>query len=636
MANPWELNYKDSSAGPWNSQYDESPQKAKEASSLGFARTIAQGAMLGFGDEAEAYVRSAFSDKDQEEILKEIRKDISLYSQQNPKTALAAEIGGAVATAFVPFAGATRLAMLGGQAGKTALGLGGMMGRGAAVGAAEGGIAGFGTGEGGFSNRISSATKGALLGGALGGAAPVAAGAIGKTASNIFDGLGLTGADRAAQLAERRVLKSLEREGLTPDAALARMQQARSVGSEIMPADIGEATRGAAYVAQSVPSSSRTGILEALSERGVAQGENIADVAAQKLGADGAYGLDYLDNIYETAQAKFKPIYEAGNVDVPTEPFRKFGDRNIFKEAFQSIQDRAEILGEEAIPDLNKVLSGDAVPSAYLQKIKQGLDRLVNNETDKVTGKVSDRGKDIIEAKNQFRSLLHEYNPEYKKADAMFADMSDLRKSFDIGQSYEKMSTQEFKRVTAKMNPDQLEALSTGMVTKLRDITSGTDATDYVKRVFGSPKRREALKSAFKDDAKFAEFEQFMKFEADKMRTQRRVLGGSDTNRNMLEGAEQGIDPSNVLQMMMGGKGEVVRQAGGALGARMRGVGAPVAEQMSGLLFSQGNIAQKDAMRRLAERASKDLALGKTMTRRPELYGGILGRLSGLNTENLK
>lgn len=637
MANPWEADYSVASSSPWDAQYQGEPKKEKDASGLGnFARTLAQGAMLGFGDEAEAYVRSAFSDRDQEEILDEIRKDIALYGKQNPKTAMAAELGGALATAFVPFAGATRLATLGAKAGKTALGLGGMMGRGAAVGAAEGGIAGFGVGEGGFSNRVGSATKGALLGGALGGAAPVVAGAVGQVGSSIFDGLGLTGANRASQLAERRVLKSLESEGLNPDQALARMQQARAAGSEIMPADLGEATRGAAYVSQAVPSDRRTSILDTLTERSIAQGENIGDVAAQKLGAEGAFGLDYLDNIYETAQTKFKPLYEQGNIDLPTEPFKKFGNRNIFKEAFQSIQSRADIVGDEAIPDLDKVLSGDVVPSAYLQKIKQGLDRLVNSETDKITGKVSDRGKDIIEAKNQFKDLLHKYNPAYKKADAMFADMSDLRKSFDIGQSYEKMSTQEFKRATAKMNPDQMEALKTGMVTKIRDITSGTDATDYVKRVFGSPKRREALKSAFKDDAKFAEFEQYMKLEASKVLTQRRVLGGSPTDRNMLEGAEQGIDSGNLLQMMMGGKGEVMRQAGGALTTRMRGVGSPVAAQMSDLLFPQGNAAQQAAMKRLTERATKDLALSKTQIRRPELYGGLLGRFSGLNADNLK
>ena len=165
MANPWEADYSVASSSPWDAQYQGEPKKEKDASGLGnFARTLAQGAMLGFGDEAEAYVRSAFSDRDQEEILDEIRKDIALYGKQNPKTAMAAELGGALATAFVPFAGATRLATLGAKAGKTALGLGGMMGRGAAVGAAEGGIAGFGVGEGGFSNRVGSATKGALLG----------------------------------------------------------------------------------------------------------------------------------------------------------------------------------------------------------------------------------------------------------------------------------------------------------------------------------------------------------------------------------------------------------------------------------------------------------------------------------------
>lgn len=603
--------------------------KAAKATGSGALRTLAQGITLGFGDEAEAYVRSTFTGEDRDALLKEIRGDIKTFARARPALATGLEVGGAILPSLVPAGLVARGALVGAKAG----GLGRTALQGAKYGAAEGAVAGFGAGEGGLGSRLESAAMGGAVGGTLGAAAPFAVAAGADVGARALDGLGLSGPERAAKLAERRVGKALEREGLTPESALERLQTAQAAGAPMMPADIGEATRGAAYAAQAVPSATRTGVLESLMERSVEQGGRIADVTAEKMDASGAYGLDFLEELYESQAAKFKPLYDAADVDIPAEPFRKFAERKVFKDAFKAVQSRADTLGEEPLADLATTLEADMVPTSYLQKIAQGLDRVINANTDTVTGKLNDTARDVLTVRNQFKAEIGELNDAFKKADAQFADYSDMRRAFDVGDSFEKLSEQEFARKIAKMKPDEVEAMKVGMITKIRNIASGSDRTDYVQRLFGSPKRREALRKAFPDDASFDQFEEYMRSEAAIQRTQRRVLGGSDTQRNIQEMAEQGVDPATMLQLFTGGRGEAVRQAAGALSSRMQGIGAPVAEQMSEMLFARTPQAQQRAMQRLSGRQMQDAMMRRNIALRPELYGGILGAAVGLKTD---
>ena len=605
------------------------PKKAKP-SGVAALRTLAQGITLGFGDEAEAYVRSTFSGKDKDALLKEIRGDLKTYAAANPAKAMALEVGGAVLPSLVPAGLVARGVMAGAKAG----GLGKAALQGAKAGAVEGAVAGFGTGEGGLSNRLESAALGGAAGGALGAAAPALVGGAADIGMRAFDGLGLSSPDRAAKLAERRVGKALEREGLTPQAAFETTQRAQAAGAPMMLADIGEATRGAAYAAQAVPSATRTGVLESMMERSIEQGGRIADVTAEKMDATGAYGLDFLEELYESQAAKFKPLYDAADIDIDAEPFRKFAERKVFKDAFKAVQSRADTLGEEPLEDLATTLAGDTVPTSYLQKIAQGLDRVINANTDTVTGKLNDTARDVLTVRNQFKAEIGDLNEAFKKADAQFADYSDMRRAFDVGDSFEKLSEQEFARKVQKMKPDEVEAMKVGMITKIRNIASGSDRTDYVQRLFGSPKRREALRKAFPDEASFDQFEEYMRAEASIQRTQRRVLGGSDTQRNIQEMAEQGVDPVQMMQIIAGGRGEALRQAAGALGTRAQGIGAPVAEQMSEMLFAKTPEAQRRAMQRLTGRQVQDQMLRQKVALRPELYGGILGAAIGLQSED--
>ena len=76
----------------------------------GLARALGQGISFGFADEAEAYIRSKFSDRDYKEIRDEIRGKIDKFRDEETGLAYGTEIAGSIATALSP-PGLARLAI---------------------------------------------------------------------------------------------------------------------------------------------------------------------------------------------------------------------------------------------------------------------------------------------------------------------------------------------------------------------------------------------------------------------------------------------------------------------------------------------------------------------------------------------
>lgn len=123
-------------------------QEALENPVLNIGRTIGQGLLLGYGDEAEATVRRAFDQsKTYEEFLEEARTGVEQVRQKAPGAAYASEIGAAILGPGKFIQGAKKLKELG-VAGKAAL---------------EGAIYGTGAAEGGVEERAVSGITGAGL-----------------------------------------------------------------------------------------------------------------------------------------------------------------------------------------------------------------------------------------------------------------------------------------------------------------------------------------------------------------------------------------------------------------------------------------------------------------------------------------
>lgn len=216
------------------------PQYAKD-----FGRTVLHGATFGFGDELTAGLRHLAGGGSYADLREEERAALKRFADANPKTALAAEIGGG---ALVPLPGGSLLAGARGaanaaRAGEGVVAAGARMAR---QGAAAGAVSGVGTSEADLTDpSLASATqtakdaaKGAAVGAAAGPLIGGAAAAVG-TAVNAAKGVGGVirevvgrfggrGADEA--FAHREVADALRQAGInTPaelQAAIAREQAA--------------------------------------------------------------------------------------------------------------------------------------------------------------------------------------------------------------------------------------------------------------------------------------------------------------------------------------------------------------------------------------------------------------------------
>lgn len=123
------------------------PQERSDSYITNLVRTAGQGLSFGFGDELEARIRDSIGDGEYQKNLTKIRSEIAKFAEENPKTAIAAEIGGSLPTAALGGAGLARVGVKGAMK----------------VGGIEGAAYGFGKGEGGLKERTESAiTSGAL------------------------------------------------------------------------------------------------------------------------------------------------------------------------------------------------------------------------------------------------------------------------------------------------------------------------------------------------------------------------------------------------------------------------------------------------------------------------------------------
>lgn len=125
----------------------------KQKSEAGKARAVLQGASLGFADEAEALIAAASRGSSYEEELESVRSKIKEFSEDDPVTALIAEVAGGSLTG----------AGLAKALAKKGIGLVGS-------GAVEGGIYGAGVGES-FEGRTLGAIGGTLAGATIGAVA---------------------------------------------------------------------------------------------------------------------------------------------------------------------------------------------------------------------------------------------------------------------------------------------------------------------------------------------------------------------------------------------------------------------------------------------------------------------------------
>lgn len=563
-------------------------------------RAFGQGLTFGTLDEIEAALRTgAISGAEYERQRNMLREQQKQFGEDVPYVKTPVEIAGGMAVPF-GFLGKTVKALTPAEqalvTGKTLTGQGL---RGAGVGAATGALSGAGYAE---KDTGEAAGLGAIFGAGLGGTVPIVIDKAGTLMRNVLNASGIGDQTTAAS---KMLANYMQKDNLTPQEAQMALDELRRIGvPNPVIADLGKNLKDLAYSAYVVQSKAKGPTEAFLENRLIDQPNQIVKGLVEKAGlAKNVNGYEYLTSLAEEqASAASRAYPKAYSLAVDAVPFRQYVDRPVFLKAYEEAQKRAAVYGEK-LPDLSEVKNAQSVPTDILHQIKMGLDRVVEKETDALTGKVTGYGRDVIKVKNEFNDLIKDKNPDYAKANAEFADAERIRNSFEMGQKYQSLDVKEAAAKLKEFNDAEKEAFRLGMVADINKRLGDFKGGDFTRQVFKSDNQKLLVRYAFDDQAKYNEFSQFVKGLAEQSKTAKALIGGSPTAPRLATQEAAGQIGQMAQSAATGDLLGLAKAAGASMLARSKGISSETSEALQKRLFSTDPIEQRAILTELNRRA---------------------------------
>ena len=563
------------------------------------AISFGQGLSFGTLDEIEAALRTgSISGPEYEKQRNLLREQQKQFGMEYPYIKTPVELAGGF---VAPLGMASKVAKAAPevQAMLTGESLLGQFGRGTAIGATTGALSGYGYAE---KDTGTETGMGALFGGAVGGTVPLVIKGATTVIKNVLNASGV--GDQA--LASNKMLASyLQKDNLTAEEAQIALDELRRIGvPNPVIADLGKNLKDLAYSAYVVQSKAKGPTEQFLENRLIDQPNDIVRGLVEKAGlAKNVNGYEYLTALAENQSSAAQAAYpQAYKLAIDANPFRKYVDRPVFLKAYQELVDRAGVYGE-TLPDLSVIKNAQSVPTDLLHQIKKGLDRVINKETDKVTGKVTDYGTDVIKVKNEFNDLIKAKNPEYAKANAEFKEYADIQKAFQLGQKYQSVDVKEAAAKLKAFNDAEKEAFRLGMMADINKRVGDFKGGDFSRQVFKSDNQKLLVRYAFDDQQKYNDFSKYVKALGEQSKTAKTVLGGSPT-AGRLAAQEQAGDIAQMAQnAATGNLTGLAMAAGKSMLSRAKGIGTETSEQLQKRLFTVDPIEQRAILIELNRRA---------------------------------
>ena len=565
------------------------------------ARAVGGGVALGLLDELEAALRTgSISGPEYERQRNQLREQQKQFGQDMPIVKTGLEIGGSL---LVPFGAAKQVARLAPEAQALVTGttLTGQAARATGVGTATGAASGYGFAE---KDEGTAAAVGGVFGGLLGGSVPIVVDKFGTLIKNVLNSAGI--GDQ--QTATSKMLASyLKKDNLTPTEAQQALDELRRIGvPNPVIADLGKSLQDLAYSAYVVQSKAKGGTQNFLESRLIDQPNDIVKGLVEKAGlAKNVNGFEYLEALTANQKRMASQLYpDAYSKAISATPFRQYVDRPVFQKAYEEAVKRAGVFGQ-TLPDLSAIRNAQSVPTDILHQIKIGLDRVIDAETDSVTKKMTGYGGDVVKVKNEFNDLIKSLNPEYKKANAEFADAERIKNAFKMGEDYQKLDPAEAASKIKKLNSDEKEAFRLGVMADVNNRLGTFKGGDFNKQIFKSENQKLLLRNAFPDQASYTEFSQYVKSLGQQSSTKQRVLGGSRTDENAAVREEANLLGSLATATATGDMLSMLRAGGTALLSRAKGISSETSEALQKRLFTVDPIEQTAILQELNRRAQR-------------------------------
>ena len=564
-------------------------------------RSVGQGLTFGTLDEIEAALRTgSISGPEYEKQRNLLREQQKQFGMDMPIAKTGLEIGGSL---IAPLGIAKQVARLAPstQALITGQTVPGQIARGTAIGATTGAASGYGFAE---KDEGSETAMGGVFGGILGGSVPIVVKGAGTLIKNVLNSAGIGDQEAAAS---KMLANYLKKDNLSPTEAQQALDELRRIGvPNPVIADLGKGLNDLAYSAYTVQSAAKGTTKEFLENRLIDQPNDIVKGLVEKAGlAKNVNGFEYLEALTANQSRLASQAYpEAYSKAINAVPFRKFIDRDVFTKAYGEAVKRADVYGQK-LPDLSSIRNAQSVPTDVLHQIKMGLDRIVDAETDNITKKMSGYGSDVAKVKTEFNDLIKSLNPEYKKANAEFADAERIKNAFKLGEDYQKLNPAEAASNIKKMTSDEKEAFRLGVMADVNERLGNFKGGDFTKQIFKSENQKLLLRNAFPDQASYNEFSQYVKGLNRQAETKQRVLGGSRTDENKAVREEASLLGSLAQASASGDLVSLLRSGASALTSRAKGISSESSEALQKRLFSVDPVEQTAILRELNKRAQR-------------------------------
>jgi len=489
----------------------------------GIPDAVMQGASMFFGDELQGAWDSAvggvFGDKRPfKERYKENQQDrqnrYNAWAEENKAESLGGEITGGI--------------IAGGGTIKSLQNLPAML-RYPLLGGAYGSVAGYGNAD--PSQRAEGTVKGAVGGAAFGTAIPL----LGSGASALFRKV----VSPAQSFATKKVTQALKRDGLTPKQVLPKLGHKEAMIPDVS----GMNTTNLLDTIAQRPGAASNMVNKVLDMRQAGRNSRVMQSLRQFLGTDGETFYAKMESKIAERAAKAKPLYDKAYsvvMDVDDD-LRSLLGRPSVAQAWEKAQrlaaDEGHVLSKFMTMKNGKLAVETAPDAKTLDYIKRGLDDVIDGQTDKLTGKLTNQGRVVKNIKSELLSWIDTRNPAYKQARDVFADDSALLNALEKGRKFLRDDAEMTERAFKQMSQGEQEFFRQGAARALADkMRSAVDGADAYKRIMGNELLRDKVRALFPDEGTFKGFLKNMETEGLFARTSRAVQGNSKTaSRQMLE-----------------------------------------------------------------------------------------------------
>jgi len=540
---------------------------------------LGEGLGMGWGDEAEAWIRSKLMGQgDYSALRKDINKEYGRFAERYPVTSGALEFAGGAAPAvaammMTPATGGAAAPAAAAGASRAVGALGRIASspyaRSGAIGTTQGVISGAGTSEEG--ERATGAAGGALMGAGIGLASPAAI----RTAKSGLDWIlerALPTEKFVKQRALGKIYDQLENEGMKPGDVLAKSIDDYSMNVPSMFANASPSLIRLADAAANRAGKASAMVRNAFDE--LKEGSRERVMQQVRTGISGKnYFQDEADAVARLradSKSDYDKAYAFGSVMDPR--VNKVLENPKFAEFFkraQQIADNeasaAELRGQNPaqfkLQELYKIKTDKdgnmigfektAVPDVRtLDYIKRGIDSVIESGfegkgiTKPEASSLKELRKAFIEAVDQATIDPKTGKSAYAEARRNFAGDMEVIDAMRVGYNdFNNLASEEVKMLMKNMSNSEKEAFRTGAVRNIYSmIMDPSSDINAGKRLVGSPEMRAKLAELFDSDAKRDLFMAAVKREREMFEQASKLLGGSPTvpRREAIERLEEG------------------------------------------------------------------------------------------------